>query len=47
MQARGGRVKTLKRALIWFGVCFLNLRLKLGVAFVDWIFAICPKLVHA
>lgn len=37
-------MKTWKRLLVWLGVRCLNLRLKLGVAFISWVFGICPKL---
>jgi len=44
MQPGGGRVKTWKRLLFWLGVHSLNLRLKWGVSFIDFVFGICPNL---
>jgi len=37
-------VRTLKVILVWFGVQCVNLRLKLGVDLVDWLFQLLPKL---
>jgi hypothetical protein len=37
-------VKTSKIVLVWFGVRCLNLRVKLGVDLVDWVFSLSPTL---
>lgn len=37
-------MKTSKTILVWFGVRCLNLRLRLGVDLVDWVFRLSPTL---
>jgi hypothetical protein len=37
-------MRTVKVVLVWFGIRCLNLRLKLGVTFIDWVFLVCPKM---
>ena len=37
-------MRTSKIVLVWFGARCLNLRLKLGVDLVDWVFSLSPSL---
>jgi hypothetical protein len=37
-------MKTLKTVLVWIGVNCANLRLKLGVDLIDWVFSLSPNL---
>jgi hypothetical protein len=44
MQLGVRRMRIVKVLLIWVGVRCLNCRLKLGVAFINWVFLVCPKM---
>ncbi len=37
-------MKTSKAVLVWFGLHCLNLRLRLGVKLVGWVFSVSPTL---